>query len=143
MADLTEIEIFDCLRSNLRKAAENCENLAKLPAQGPTYARLREELELIEGAARQAGAFREDMRWNAFGFEMHRFHERIGDAIRSREARNIFLRMGSMIRGALAEAERLRTARTGRRGVILPKAQPGPLRQGRPVQVPAVAHVIH
>lgn len=137
MADLTETEIFDCLRTNLRKAAENCENLAKLPAQGPTYLKLREQLELIEGASRQAGAWRSDMRWNAFGYEMHRFHERIGDAIRSHAARKIFIRMASMIRGALAEAERLRTARTGRRGLILPKVQPGPLRQGRPVQVPA------
>src|SRR5260221_1451149 len=57
---LKEGEIFDCLSSNFRQAAECCDNLVVLPARGPTYMRLLEHLKLIEGACRQAACWRED-----------------------------------------------------------------------------------
>ena len=132
MSDLTELESFDCLRTNLRSAAQNCVNLAKLPAQGPTYRKLIDELRLIEGSARQIAAFRFDMRWSQFGYEMARFHDRIGECIRSRAARKIFLEMAKMMRAKLVEADKLRTAKTGKLGPILPKVQPLH-RENRPV----------
>jgi hypothetical protein len=135
MSELTEVEIFDRLRTSLRTAVDLCGKLATVPAQGPNYRALIVELELIEGAARQAGYSRDDMRWQLFGYNMARFHQRIGDVIRSRGARKIFLAMAKMIEGALAESEKLRTAKTGRRGLILPIPKTPPLRQGRPVQV--------
>jgi len=134
MSTLTEVEIFDCLRTNLREAAQHCENLAKLPAQGPTYRKLVDNLKLIEGASRQAAHWRTDMRWARFGFEMARFHQRIGDAVRSRAAREIFLAMGVKMKDALAECEKLRTAKTGRLGAILPIARPTD-RENRPVYI--------
>jgi hypothetical protein len=110
-------------------------NLAMLPAQGPTYLKLIQELKLVEGAARQVQFAREDARWGMFAYEMNRFHERIGDAIRSHKAREIFMRMAEMMEFCLARCEELRTAATGRRGMILPKPQPGPHRETRPVHI--------
>lgn len=135
MSQLTEIEIADRLRTSLRSAVDLCGKLATVPAQGPNYRALVVELEMIEGAARQMGYSRDDMRWQLFGYNMARFHQRIGDVIRSRGARKIFLAMAKMIEGALAEAEKLRTAKTGRRGLILPKPKEAPHRQNRPVAV--------
>lgn len=134
MGVLTETEIFDSLRTNLKSAAQHCVDLARLPAQGPTYSKLVEELREIEGAARQAGHWRTDMRWMQFGYEMARFHDRIGECIRSRVARAIFLAMAELMRAKLKEMEVLRDARTGRRGAILPKPLPKH-RDTRPVYV--------
>lgn len=141
MATLSEAEIFDRLRTSLRSAADLCEKLASEPSQGPNYLAIRDELDLIEGASRQAAYWRGDARWLRFGYEMARFQARIGDAIRSHMARDIFKAMAVKIRDALAEADQLRTARTGRRGLILPKPQPGPLRH-RPVQVKTPGGII-
>lgn len=135
VSDLTENEVWDRLRTSLRAAVSDCETLATLPAKGPTYRRMIEHLELIEGAARQIGFFREDMRWMAFAFEMYRFRDRIGEAIRAHRPRAIFTRMAQVIRGALAEADKLKDAKTERRGPILPKAKPGPHRATVPVYV--------
>lgn len=136
MSNLTEHEIFDLLRTTLRSAVQHTKNLALLPAQGPTYRLLIEELKTIENCSRQVQFFRRDMRWGAFANEMERFHVRIGDAIRHRNARAIFLEMARGMEFVLARADELRTARTGRReGPILPKIQPGPHRETRPVHV--------
>lgn len=135
MSALTETEIKDALRTNLRAAISACRDLAKLPAQGPTYGKLVEQLRLVEGAARQLGHWREDMRWMRFGFEMARFHDRIGDCIRSHAARKIFLAMAELMEGKLLEMARLQDAATGRRGPILPQPGEGPHRETRPVQV--------
>lgn len=134
MSVLTEAEIFDRLKTSLRTAIDLCGRLATEPSQGPNYLAMIEELQLIEGAARQAGHWREDGRWMAFGWEMARFHQRIGDAIRHHEARSIFLHMQGMMKGALIEAEKLRTSRTGRRGAITPIARPKH-RDTRPVHI--------
>lgn len=140
MSTLTEQEIGDCLRTNIREAVQYCVNLAKLPAQGPTYRKLVDNLKLIEGASRQMGHFREDMRWMRFGWEMARFHQRIGDAVRSRAAREIFLAMSVKLKDALAECDKLRTEKTGRRGAILPILRPVH-RETRPVHISAPAYI--
>lgn len=132
---ITEQDLFDRLRTSLRQAIQYCKDLANFPAQGPTYLKMREELETLETASRQVGYWREDARWFAFGFEMASFHQRLGDAIRHHMARTVFLHMAKMMEGALAEADKLRTAKTGRRGPILPKPKPGPHRESRPVYI--------
>lgn len=135
MSDLTENEVFDRLRTSLRSAVDLCGKLATVPAQGPNYRKLIEELDLIEGACRQAGAFRFDMRWNLLGYEVARFHARIGDCIRHHASRVIFLAQAKMLTAWLDHAERLRTAKTGKRGPITPREQEAPHRETRPVYV--------
>lgn len=135
MSVLTEVEIWDALRNGLRSSIDLCGKLATVPAQGPNYRKLIEQLELVEGACRQVGAFRFDMRWNLLGYEVSRFHQRLGDCVRSRAARTIFLAQAEMLRAHLEFADRMRTAKTGRRGPILPKPKPAPHRQNRPVSV--------
>lgn len=130
---LKEHEVHDLLRATLRSAIQHCKDLAFMPMQGPTYLAMIHELEAIENACRQVGAFRWDMRWNAFGYEISRFRARIGDAIRSHASRIIFLHMATMMQGALHEIDKLKAAKTGRRGPILPKERPSPHRQNRPV----------
>lgn len=135
MPNLTEYEIWDQLRTTLRSAIDHCGMLATFPAQGPTYLAMIDELETIEGCSRSLGFARRDARWNKFGFEMHHFRKRIGDAIRVHHARTIFLHMQGMMKGALAEAEKMKDAKTGRSGPILPKQKPAPHRDTRPVYV--------
>ena len=132
---LSETEVWDKLHDTLRSAIQHCGDLANLPAMGPTYRLMITELAEIDGAARQFGTLRGDARWNAFGYEMESFHQRIGDAIRAVHARKIFLHMQAMMQGALDEAIKMKDAKTGRRGPILPKPKPAPLRSGRPVYV--------
>jgi hypothetical protein len=133
MSDLTEHEAYDALKTNLRSAIQHCKDLAFFPHVGETYLKMIHELEAIEGAARQVGHFRRDMRWQKFGYEMARFRDRIGDAIRSHMNRAIMLHMAKMMEGALEQVEKLRAAKTGRLGAILPKERPGPHRETRPV----------
>ncbi len=130
---VTEQDAHDCLRTNLRMAIEHCVGLAEWPAQGPTYIALRNELSLIEGAARQVGIMRSDARWSRFGWEMAAFCQRVGDAIRCHQPRKVFLAMADMMRKALYEADKLKIAKTGRRGAIVPVPKPGPHRDTRPV----------
>lgn len=133
MADLAEIEVIDCLKENLRKLVQHCKDLALKPAQGPTYRQVIETIKLVEGASRQMAVFRDDARWTKFGFEMARLHDRLGDCIRSKARREIFMRMSTMVADAYAQTMILYTAKTGRRGPILPRVSPGPHREMRPV----------
>lgn len=146
MGQLTEAEIFDCLTSNLRSAADNCEKLAKLPRKGPTYQKLRDELELIEGACRQAGFFRDDARWFTIGMMMGEAHKRSGGWLRGVKMPDgttmkiaaghmhpLFMKLADNLRAALVKAEEFRTKATGRIGPILPEVQAAPLRDTSPV----------
>jgi len=63
MGALSEREIFDCIAENCRLAAENCDKLAARPISGPAYLELRDQLALIEGACRQAAAWRGQDKW--------------------------------------------------------------------------------
>lgn len=123
MSTLTEAEITDRLRTSLRSAIDLCRKLATQPAQGPSYWKIIDELRLVEGSARQLGHFRADMRWMKFGYEMARFHDRLGDCIRSHVARKIFLKMAELMGSKLVEADKLRTAKTGVLRPILPKVK--------------------
>lgn len=134
MSDLTEREILDCLITNFREAAENCDNLAKLPMQGPTYVKLRENLKLIEGSARQAAAWRDDARWLNVGFGAARCHESAGNWIRGHMPRQLFTKLATSMRKLQHDTEALRDKKTGRRGTVLPLVHPIH-RDTRPVQV--------
>src|SRR5258708_1037730 len=87
MANLTENEILDCLIPNYREAAEHCGLLAKLPAQGTTYVKLRENLKLLEGAARQMLMWRQDGRWLKVANDCARCHQICGDWLRGHAPR--------------------------------------------------------
>ena len=120
MSDLTEVEIFDCVKTHLRAAAEHCLDLARKPLQGPSYVKLREELKLVEGACRQAGHWREDSRWFAIGLQMEEAHRRCGFWLRGKHPRPLFAKLAEALVDAYNLVELLRTAKTGRRGMILP-----------------------
>lgn len=145
MGALTEREIFDCLTTNFKLAAEHAEDLARLPIKGPTYELFRRELRLIEGACRQASAWREDTRWLPIGRMMAEVHQKAGGWLRGYKHEGIrialapsqqqplFLMLAANLRALLVAAEQTRTARTGRIGMILPDMLPAPHRDTRPV----------
>lgn len=142
----TEADIFACLNENFRLAAEDCEALAKLPAKGPTYSRFRERLELLEGACRQAGFYRDDSRWFDIGRMMAEAHKRAGSWLRgwkSPDGKKVTLRHGELhprfvklaenLRAGESAAKELRTRATLRIGPVLPEVHPAPHRDTRPV----------
>lgn len=135
MPGLTEQEIMDQLRRNIRQAAEHCEDLAVVPMRGPVYSAMREELSLIEGCCRQMAAWRGDARWLPLGIAMEQVHQRSKDWLRFHHPRKMFLMLAEKLRGLQRMIEDVETRRTGKLGPIVPIALPGPLRQGRPVQV--------
>jgi len=146
MGALTEIEIFDCLATNLRLAAEAAEKLSVRPTGGLIYDRLRRALRLVEGCCKQASTWREDTRWLTFGRQMAECHKRAGDWLRGIKQEDgtrlkiadgqlhpAFVMLADNLRNLLVLAERTRTMRTNRVGMILPKELPGPHRDTRPV----------
>lgn len=145
MADLTEAEIFSCLAENFRLAAENCDKLARTPRRGPIYKELRDQLKLIEGAARQAAYWRSDSRWLKVGLDMAKCHRSVGDWLRGPkdpvtgqhrpippgQLNPLMKMMADSLRNLHRAAEDLRTKATGTTGTILPEAYriPKPMRK--------------
>ena len=135
MSELSEVEIFDVLVSNLREAAVHCRLLATHPLKGSNYKGLRNNLGLIEGACRQIGFFRDDMRYQQLGFHAAECHKRAGDWLRSNAAPELFLKLADVMGKLEKDVAKLRHSRTGRRGPILAKALTAPHRETRPVYV--------
>jgi hypothetical protein len=147
MGRLTEADIFECLSENFRLAAEDCEKLARLPKKGRAYTSLREKLELLEGACRQAAAWREDSRWLQIGLYMAEAHKRAGDWLRGIKVAGspvrvkiapghmhpLFNKLAEHLRAAQARAEDFRTKATGKMGTILPEVEAAPHRDTTPV----------
>jgi hypothetical protein len=147
MGQLSEPEIFSCLSENFRLAAEDCEKLARSPRKGPTYAALRDKLELLEGACRQASVWRQDTRWLTIGLYMAKAHEISLEWLRGIKAgpgqprikvaaghmHPLFVKLAENLREAHAKAEEFRTKATGKIGTILPETQRAPLRDTTPV----------
>lgn len=135
MGALTEVEIFACLRENFALAAQHCQDLARLPRKGPSYRLLRDELKLIEGACKQASAWREDTRYLQIGLIMAEAHKRAGDWLRGikldpRKPRvplapgqlhPMFMALSAALKALAINVEGLRLSKTGRMGMILPK----------------------
>lgn len=144
MGALTEVEIFDCLISNLRVAAQHSRDLARSPHRGPIYEAFREALGLIEGACRQAAYWRGgDARWLQLGLMMAEAHKRAGTWLRAYHAADsisqvmqpAFMNLASQLDQLLALALQLKNGATGRRGPILPKPGRDPSDRVRPVPV--------
>jgi hypothetical protein len=149
MGALSEPEIFSCLTENCRMAAEHAEFLASSPRVGPTYRLLRDELELIEGACRQAAHWREDTRWLKIGLAMEHAHKNAGEWLRGIKngpgpriplapghKHPLFMKLAETLRALHKMTDDLRDKATGRVGMILPEVQKAPMRtQGRPMQV--------
>lgn len=148
MGQPTEQEIFDCLATNFRLAAQNCEKLAKSPKRGQIYLQFREQLGLIEGAARQAGYYRGgDARWLQIGLMVAEAHRRAGDWLRGvkqpgggyrpipeGKKHPLFMKLAEVLRAGQRKAEDLRTKRVNRTGPILPvMRQPTSQRETSPV----------
>lgn len=143
MSITTEIEIFDCLATNLRKAAEDCRLLAWHPRRGFVYARFIKALGLVEGACRQAYYWRDfDARWLMLALKMHEAQKRAGNWLRdytSKDGRKVahpmFVKLGDVLDEAYRLAMRVKTMATFRIGPIMPEPLPGPHRDSRPAQV--------
>ncbi len=146
MGDLTEREIFDCLEENFRLAAQNAEKLAHCAAKGPVYDQFRKNLALIEGACRQANYWRQDTRWLGIARWCGVVHQTCGDWLRGIKVKGgprIKLAAKQLHPNFMAAAQRLKACEqvaiafrdkaTGKVGMILPTALPGPHRDTRPV----------
>lgn len=142
---VTEREILSRLKEVFKRAAEHCDKLAVLPARGPTYRKLREDLQIAENCCRQVAYYRDDARWLQVGLYMEEAHKRAGGWLRDKSmprtpnsnlAHPLFLKLAENLRAGAKSAERLETLATGRVGQILPKPMRAPDRtQGRLVQV--------
>lgn len=154
MGALTESEIFDCLSTNFKLAAEHAQDLGKLPRKGPTYTALRNELGLIEGACRQASVWREDSRWLTIGLMMAEAHKRAGSwlrgvktptgvriAIKEGQLHPLFMKLADNLRAGYRLSEQFRTSKTNKIGLILPQVMEGPHRDTRPVHISVPSHL--
>lgn len=141
---VTEQEIINRMGDCFRVAAECCDDLAVLPARGPTYDRLRKELALIEGCCRQLAYYRNnDARWLSAGLAIEEAHKRAGGWLRehprtatANPAHPLFVLLAAKLRDMHKRADALRDNATGRVGAILPalaKVTP----ENRMVQVPS------
>lgn len=139
LADKSEGELFSLMRSRLRTVIALCNDLANLPAQGPSYIRMRAELKEIEELCRQAAYYRDDARWLRIGMLMEEVHQQSRHWMRYRSPRFKFLWLSERCQALLTAIEELRTKATGRVGQMLPKPQRAPDRtEGRLVQVRAM-----
>ncbi len=122
MSDLTETEIKDCLKSNLKLAADQCDLIAAHPQSGPQFDRMRKALRLVEGACRQMAYWRQDARWLIPGRKMEDAHQIARKWLHrpTISSKKLFIGLAAALRKMLADIDRLETARTGRAGMILP-----------------------
>ena len=130
----SEAETFERLSNSLKLAAEHAENLATLPAKGPTYDRFRKELKVVEDQCRIAAYYREDARWFQIGLVMERVHQNGGNWLRAKQPAKLFLGLAEFLRSSYASIQTLRNARTGVRGMIVPVAKQE-RKIGAPMQV--------
>lgn len=149
MGRLTEPEIFDCLVENLRLAAEHSDEMAINPRKGPIYRQFRDELKLVEGACRQAAAWRTDSRWYPLGLMMEQAHQYAGEWLRGvvdpvtgrrrpipeGQKHPLFVKLAEKLREFLKAVENLRNRRTGIAGAVLPVPVNLGRREGSPVSV--------
>lgn len=133
---LSEKQLFGMLEENLRLGAEACDNLAS-GKRGAFYLTLMRHVKIIEQCCRYIGAGpngRQDARWLQFGLKAEEVHKRAGDWLRARDPSWRFKGLAEVLRQAQHEANVMRHKKTGRSGVILPKAQRYQ-RDNRPVQI--------
>ena len=123
--------------------------------KGPTYRKLRDHLKLIEGACKQAAAWRSDARWYRIAFMMGEAHKRAGNWLRGTKMPDgtriatapghlnpLFTQLADNLRKGYAVAENFRTGKVNKLGMILPKQLPGPHRDTRPVHVSSDSYAV-
>jgi hypothetical protein len=126
VSNLTEVEIFDRLITSLGEAADHCKALATQEnrIKGQRYVKLREQLHLVEGACRQAAAWRGDTRWLPIGRFAIDTHKKCGDWLRFRSRGPMFLKCAEVLLLARKAAQELKDRATGKTGLILPDQLP-------------------
>ncbi len=135
MAELTEREILDRLKTSLKEAASQARQLAA-GERGKVYPAFRENLDLVYGCCRQMSGWREDTRWSEFGVMIHGCRERCRRWIVWKYGPDAFRQLAEVLDIAHKNAVALETRRTGRVGMILPEMlTPETRTQGRPVSV--------
>ena len=117
---LSEVEIRDQLYTSLLGAADDARLLGILPAQGPTYTRLRDRLKVAETCCRQMGMYREDSRWFNMGLIVEEAHQRTLRWVTTHVQRNMFGLLSAKLTEMANHVRQLETRRTGRTGMILP-----------------------
>lgn len=150
MGALTEVEIFDCIATNVAIAADCCDQMATRPTRGVPFIKFREACANVEGACRQASQWRSDTRWLPMGLMMEKCHQlalkwitgfkaeprRPRIAVSERDKHQGFVKMAENLRFAAEAMKILKNSKTGKIGMILPDTSRGPTRtQGRPMQV--------
>ncbi len=118
---LTEKEIFDQMKSQLRSAIADCELIAKYPRSGAPFISLRKSLKLVEGCCRQAAHWREDARWLGVGLQFEKAHQIARSWLHcpSIKTKKMFTLLAAALRSNLVQLQRLETAATGHVGAIL------------------------
>ncbi len=118
---LTETEIFDCLRDNLKKGEDRCKLLATRPLSGLAFKELRECLHLAEGACRQAAHWRGDVRWAKIAVFLEQAHQMARGWLHrpSTSAKKLFHYLGAALHQMAYDLDRLETLAVGINGVIL------------------------
>ena len=125
MSHLTEIEIFDCLSTNFKLAANNCIKLAVDPLKGRPYRELRSQLQLIEGACRQTANWRGDTRWLQIGMRCAQALELSKNWIIKYRfdtafLHKLFTKLSEFLAFGYKLSEDLRTKKTSTMGPVLP-----------------------
>jgi hypothetical protein len=125
---LTEVEIFDCMKSNLSRAAVYADHISRYPASGHSFIKMRAALKRVEGACRQAAYWRQDARWLRPGLMCEKAHQIARTWLHrpSVQSKKLFTGLAAALRKMAVDIERLQTARTGQLGMILPKEQKPP-----------------
>lgn len=157
MSQTAEHEILSLIADNLRKAAEDCEQLAWHPRRGHIYLRFRQALTEVSGGCEQAFYWRNyDGRWLALAELVNFVLARSGNWLRGdrvaspdgrsaswtggtvdhrKKAQPEFQWLANKLREIHYDMERIRDMATGRLGPMLPPVLDGPHRDTRPVQV--------
>lgn len=118
-----EKEQFELIRENLRLAVEDCRAIATQYETGFRYTQLRKHLLTAEDACRDLMWLREDVRWSEFSLLLPKCQEisRRWLTPLSLQGKKVFSHMAESLAWLLAYVERMRTQKTGRRGIILPE----------------------
>lgn len=153
MGALTENEIFAQMDESFKAAIDLCKRLGR-GERNDCYTLLRAHLGVLENCFRQAGWWREDARWLSYADDpnvprfqyddtgimsliwvVSKAHESAGKWLREHHGNWKFLKLAQVLASGEKAANDLRHKATGRSGLILPGALPGPHRDTRPVQV--------
>lgn len=127
---LTEVEILDCLGSNLMLAADRCKQIAQYPKSARPFTEMRASLKLAEGAARQAAHWRGDIRWLRPALYLEQAHQLARTWLHrpSVESKRLFKGLAAALIQMAKDLLRLETMATGTKGLILtPYAVTNPL----------------